>query len=172
MAAALFVLWGFKRHQKAQKVVKHDRAAPRMASVRDVTPFTEKQARAKAARFGVESPGVMIGKMVRGGHTLYASWEDTLLHIWGTRTGKTTSQAAPSIIEAPGPVIATSNNPMVAPPLLRSGRLSEVRTLDVPLQEDRQADDGRSENEVHDPTTVPVPLDDAAHCPLLLGIAL
>ncbi|KUG53848.1 conjugal transfer protein [Kocuria rosea subsp. polaris] len=105
----LFALWGWKRHQKAKKVVKHDRAAPRMASVRDVAPFTEKQARAKAARFGVEVPGVMIGKMVRGGHTLYASWEDTLLHIWGTRTGKTTSQAAPSIIEAPGPVIATSN---------------------------------------------------------------
>ncbi|OBA46576.1 hypothetical protein A5728_10205 [Kocuria sp. ICS0012] len=47
--------------------------------------------------------------MVRGGYTLYASWEDTLVHIWGTRTGKTTTQAAPSIIEAPGPVIATSN---------------------------------------------------------------
>ncbi|MEX5258389.1 type IV secretory system conjugative DNA transfer family protein [Kocuria arenosa] len=109
VAAALFMLWGFKRHQKAKKVVKHDRAAPRMASVRDVAPFTEKQARAKADRFGVETPGVMLGKMVRGGHTLYASWEDTLLHIWGTRTGKTTSQAAPSIIEAPGPVIATSN---------------------------------------------------------------
>lgn len=109
VAAALLVLWGIKRHQKAQKVVKHDRAAPRMATVRDVAPFTEKQARAKADRFGVETPGVMLGKMVRGGHTLYASWEDTLLHIWGTRTGKTTSQAAPSIIEAPGPVIATSN---------------------------------------------------------------
>ncbi|MFF0991270.1 type IV secretory system conjugative DNA transfer family protein [Kocuria nitroreducens] len=109
VAAALFVLWSFKRHQKAQKDVKHDRAAVRMAAVRDVAPFTEKQARAKAARFGVDTPGVMIGKMVRGGHTLYASWEDTLVHIWGTRTGKTTSQAAPSIIEAPGPVIATSN---------------------------------------------------------------
>ncbi|WP_144836697.1 type IV secretory system conjugative DNA transfer family protein [Kocuria rosea] len=109
VAAALLVLWGWKRHQKAKKVVKHDRAAPRMASVRDVAPFTQKQARAKADRFGVDTPGVMLGKMVRGGHTLYASWEDTLLHIWGTRTGKTTSQAAPSIIEAPGPVIATSN---------------------------------------------------------------
>lgn len=109
VAAALLVLWGWKRHQKAKKVVKHDRAALRMASVRDVAPFTQKQARAKADRFGVDTPGVMLGKMVRGGHTLYASWEDTLLHIWGTRTGKTTSQAAPSIIEAPGPVIATSN---------------------------------------------------------------
>ncbi|MFI7483398.1 type IV secretory system conjugative DNA transfer family protein [Kocuria sp. M1R5S2] len=105
----VLVLWGWKRHQKAQKTVKHDRAAVSMATVRDVAPFTEKQAQAKAARFGVQAPGVMIGKMVRGGHTLYASWEDTLVHIWGTRTGKTTSQAAPSIIEAPGPVIATSN---------------------------------------------------------------
>lgn len=107
--AGLLALWLWKRHQKAAKAVKHDRAAVRMATLRDVAPFTEKQAKAQAARFGVETPGVMIGKMVRGGHTLYASWEDTLVHIWGTRTGKTTSQAAPSIIEAPGPVIATSN---------------------------------------------------------------
>lgn len=107
--AGLLALWAWKRHQKAQRAVEHDKAAVRMASKRQVAPFTEKQAKAKAARFGVGTPGVMIGKMVRGGHTLYASWEDTLVHIWGTRTGKTTSQAAPSIIEAPGPVIATSN---------------------------------------------------------------
>lgn len=35
-------------------------------------------------------------------------------------------------------VIATTNNPNIAPPLLRSGRLSEVRSLDVPFQEDRE----------------------------------
>lgn len=35
-------------------------------------------------------------------------------------------------------VIATTNNSMIAPPLLRSGRLSEVRSLDVPFQEDRE----------------------------------
>ena len=109
LLAAGAVLWGWKHQRKAKKVVKHDRAAVRMATVRDVAPFTEKEAKAKAARFGVQAPGVMVGKMVRGGHTLYASWEDTLVHIWGTRTGKTTSQAAPAIIEAPGPVIATSN---------------------------------------------------------------
>jgi type IV secretory pathway TraG/TraD family ATPase VirD4 len=106
---ALFVLFVARSIRKGNKAVKHDRAAARMASLKDVGPFTEKQVRAKAARFGVDVPGVMIGRMVRGGNTLYASWEDTLLHIWGTRTGKTTTQAAPSIIEAPGPVIATSN---------------------------------------------------------------
>ncbi|WP_458117322.1 type IV secretory system conjugative DNA transfer family protein [Arthrobacter sp. D2-10] len=106
---AWFVLFVVSSIRKGSKAVKHDRAAIRMASLRDVAPFTEKQVRAKAARFGIDSPGVMIGRMVRGGNTLYASWEDTLLHIWGTRTGKTTTQAAPSIIEAPGPVIATSN---------------------------------------------------------------
>lgn len=35
-------------------------------------------------------------------------------------------------------VIATTNNPRIAPPLLRSGRLSEVRSLAVPFQEDRE----------------------------------
>jgi hypothetical protein len=48
--------------------------------------------------------GVMIDRMVRGGNTLYALWEDPLLHIWGTRTVKTTTQTAYSIIEAPGPL--------------------------------------------------------------------
>ncbi|MEG9250108.1 TraM recognition domain-containing protein [Arthrobacter sp. Soc17.1.1.1] len=109
---ALFVLYIVMSIRKGKKIVKHDRAAVKMASLKDVAPFTEKQVKAKAARFGLsadQSSGVMIGRMVRGGNTLYASWEDTLLHIWGTRTGKTTTQAAPSIIEAPGPVIATSN---------------------------------------------------------------
>ena len=109
---ALFVLFIVMSIRKGRRLVKHDRAAVKMASLKDVAPFTEKQVKAKAARFGLsaeQSPGVMIGRMVRGGNTLYASWEDTLLHIWGTRTGKTTTQAAPSIIEAPGPVIATSN---------------------------------------------------------------
>ena len=106
---ALFVLYIVMSIRKGRKIVKHDRAAVKMASLKDVAPFTEKQVKAKAARFGVDAPGVTIGRMVRGGNTLYASWEDTLLHIWGTRTGKTTTQAAPSIIEAPGPVIATSN---------------------------------------------------------------
>jgi cell division protease FtsH len=35
-------------------------------------------------------------------------------------------------------VIATTNNPRIAPPLVRSGRLSEVRSLDVPFQADRE----------------------------------
>lgn len=38
-----------------------------------------------------------------------ACWEGTLHHIGSIRTGKTISQAAPIIIEAPGPVIATSH---------------------------------------------------------------
>lgn len=96
-------------HRRNKNRVRHDRAARYMASLKDVAPFTPTEVQKKADRFGVEAPGVMLGKMVRTGTPLYASWEDTLLHIWGTRTGKTTSQAAPSIIEAPGPVIATSN---------------------------------------------------------------
>lgn len=107
--AALFALFVLHSLRRGARTVKHDRAAVRMASLREVGPFTEKRARAKARAFGVEQPGVVLGRMVRGGKPLYASWDDTLLHIWGSRTGKTTTQAAPSIIEAPGPVIATSN---------------------------------------------------------------
>lgn len=106
---AVTTVWLIRKGMKARKRILHDRAAQHMGSPQAMHEYTLKGVQKKAKRFGVESPGVFLGKMVRGGSGLYASWEDTMLHIWGTRTGKTSSQAAPSIVEAPGPVIATSN---------------------------------------------------------------
>lgn len=107
--------WPFvrARRAKAKGRVRHDRAAVHMASGKDMQEYGSKAIAAKAERLGAvsDTPGVFVGRMVRGGTALYASFEDTLLHIWGPRTGKTTSQAAPSIVEAPGPVVATSNKP-------------------------------------------------------------
>jgi type IV secretory pathway TraG/TraD family ATPase VirD4 len=40
---------------------------------------------------------------------LWAGWEDVAVDVWGPRTGKTTSRAIPSILAAPGAVLATSN---------------------------------------------------------------
>lgn len=103
------ILVALRRSRKASKRVRHDRAAQHMGSAKELRDFTLEGVLAKAKRFGVEAPGVFVGRMVRGGKGLYASWEDTMLHIWGTRTGKTTSQAAPTVVEAPGCVVATSN---------------------------------------------------------------
>jgi type IV secretory pathway TraG/TraD family ATPase VirD4 len=59
--------------------------------------------------------GLALGRLMRpgrksaGGTTVYASWEDTVLSFMAPRSGKTTSQAVPFVLSAPGAVIATSN---------------------------------------------------------------
>ena len=59
--------------------------------------------------------GLALGRLIRpgrrvaGGTTVYANWEDTVLSFMAPRSGKTTSQAIPFVLSAPGAVIATSN---------------------------------------------------------------
>ena len=109
LAVAATALVLIRNNKRSSERVRHDRAAQHMGSAQELRDFTLKGVQKKAKRLGVEAPGLFVGNMVRGGKGIYASWEDTMLHIWGTRTGKTTSQAAPTVIEAPGCVIATSN---------------------------------------------------------------
>ncbi|MFD6401236.1 type IV secretory system conjugative DNA transfer family protein [Nocardia sp. NPDC060249] len=59
-------------------------------------------------------PGVFIGNTIRQSvfdrsQRLYGSYEDLHVDIWGPRQGKTTSRVIPAIMQAPGPVVATSN---------------------------------------------------------------
>lgn len=86
-----------------------DRQAGLMGQGRDIEDVSHKSAMAKAERMGVTSPGVPVGRTVRGNKPLFGSWEDMHVDIWGPRTGKTTSRAIPAILEAPGAVITTSN---------------------------------------------------------------
>ena len=57
--------------------------------------------------------GLALGRLLRPGRrpgpAVYASWEDTVVAFMAPRTGKTTAQAIPFVLSAPGPVIATSN---------------------------------------------------------------
>ena len=53
--------------------------------------------------------GVPLGRLRRGGPLLRASWEDVILAICAPRSGKTTCLAVPAVLDAPGPVIATTN---------------------------------------------------------------
>ncbi|MEU7802654.1 TraM recognition domain-containing protein [Micromonospora arborensis] len=59
------------------------------------------------------SAGVVMGEHRRRGRrhgaVLYSSWEDVLVAIMAPRAGKTTALAVPAVLNAPGPVIATSN---------------------------------------------------------------
>ena len=89
-----------------------DRVAGRMSTVKDRNRMSEK-ARIKQAKRLVPGapnwPGGPLGISIPGGVPLRTGPEDMTIHIWGARSGKTTSVAIPSIVEAPGPVIATSN---------------------------------------------------------------
>lgn len=97
-----------RRHQKRSRV---DGAAAFMGRGRDVEDLSSRVVEAKSKRLGVQSalPGVPIGVTVMGNRPLFGSWEDMHVDIWGPRTGKTTSRAVPAILDAPGPVLATSN---------------------------------------------------------------
>ncbi|HTT52861.1 MAG TPA: TraM recognition domain-containing protein [Streptosporangiaceae bacterium] len=57
--------------------------------------------------------GLDLGRLLladgRLGSAVYASWEDTVVAFMAPRSGKTTAQAIPFVLSAPGPVIATSN---------------------------------------------------------------
>jgi len=60
-----------------------------------------------------DQTGLALGRLLRPrqrrGPVVFASWEDTLVAFMAPRTGKTTAQAIPFVLSAPGAVIATSN---------------------------------------------------------------
>lgn len=71
-------------------------------------------ASARTRRLPPAQVGVPVGRLItpgrrRRGLVLHASWEDVLLAVMAPRAGKTTALAVPPILQAPGPVIATSN---------------------------------------------------------------
>ena len=53
--------------------------------------------------------GLVLGRLAPKGPNLRCSWEDVVLEIMAPRAGKTTAQAVPMVLSAPGAVIATSN---------------------------------------------------------------
>ena len=53
--------------------------------------------------------GLALGRLEPGGPMLRCSWEDVVLEIMAPRAGKTTTQAVPMVLSAPGACIATSN---------------------------------------------------------------
>ncbi|MBD8661474.1 type IV secretory system conjugative DNA transfer family protein [Frigoribacterium sp. CFBP 8754] len=89
-----------------------DTSARYMGSTKDLLDLQEKRSLEKAARLGVPGrPGVPLGKDMRSGKMLYASWEDVTIGIAGPRVGKTTSLVVPAILAAPGALLTTSNKP-------------------------------------------------------------
>jgi type IV secretory pathway TraG/TraD family ATPase VirD4 len=56
-----------------------------------------------------EETGVLLGTLQPRGPELRGSWEDVMVAIMAPRSFKSTALAIPTVLAAPGPVVATSN---------------------------------------------------------------
>ncbi|MFG2130818.1 type IV secretory system conjugative DNA transfer family protein [Streptomyces sp. NPDC048751] len=101
----------YRVRQRIRNKPKVDGAAQHLAKGEELGKLTMKGAAATAERLGVRArtPGVFIGRSVKGRQPLFGSYEDMHVDIWGPRTGKTTRRAIPAILDGPGAVLVTSN---------------------------------------------------------------
>jgi type IV secretory pathway TraG/TraD family ATPase VirD4 len=88
-----------------------DDRASSMAAARDQRELEEPAMRTEAARLGAQCAhcGLPLGRSVRNGRPLFSSLQWVQLWIMGPRAGKTSCVCVPQILEADGPVLATSN---------------------------------------------------------------
>ncbi len=91
-----------------------DAAARHLGRGRALRRLTGPAVLATARRLGStvgDTPGPLLGRTVADRRPLYSSCEMVTLIVAGTRSGKSSAFAIPTILDAPGPVIATSNKP-------------------------------------------------------------
>lgn len=90
-----------------------------MAKQRDIEPLMAKAIEAKARslrpslqnakRIDAKDTGILLGNLQGTRSEVRMGYEDVAVAIMAPRSGKTTSLAIPSILNAPGPVLLTSN---------------------------------------------------------------
>ncbi|WP_433919803.1 TraM recognition domain-containing protein [Streptomyces canus] len=90
-----------------------------MAKQGDIEPLLSKAITAKARslrpslkdakRLEPADTGILLGNLQGTKHEVRMGYEDVAVAIMAPRSGKTTSLAIPSILNAPGPVLLTSN---------------------------------------------------------------
>jgi type IV secretory pathway TraG/TraD family ATPase VirD4 len=89
------------------------RALTRLAAARSATALRSSLTNADPREVDPAHAGLALGQLMRRGGrrgpVAYATWEDTVVAFMAPRTGKTTAQAIPFVLSAPGAVIATSN---------------------------------------------------------------
>jgi type IV secretory pathway TraG/TraD family ATPase VirD4 len=90
------------------------RALTRLPAARAATGLRRSLAAADPRTVHPAEAGLALGQLKRPGRAtagpvVYASWEDTVVAFMAPRSGKTTTQAIPFVLSAPGAVIATSN---------------------------------------------------------------
>ena len=111
LAAGLACVGAMAWTKRRRKRTRVDWTAAYLGRGREVEGISAKNARATADRLGVTSrlPGLPLGRAVGAKTLRYSSWEDMLLLLAGPRVGKSVAFAIPAILDAPGPVLVTSN---------------------------------------------------------------
>ncbi|RSO18002.1 hypothetical protein DMH15_37225 [Streptomyces sp. WAC 06725] len=108
------LLWA--RHKKGSGKTK---AVAGMAKRSDIEPLLAKQITAKARSLRpslkdakdipAQDTGILLGNLAGTRHEVRMGYEDVAVAIMAPRSGKTTCLAVPAILNAPGPVLLTSN---------------------------------------------------------------
>lgn len=114
LAICAGVLWSRHRNGTGRK-----KKVAGMAKARDIEPLLAKAISAKArslrpslkdAKHIVpKEAGILLGNLQGTTREVRMGYEDVAVAIMAPRSGKTTSLAIPSILNAPGPVLLTSN---------------------------------------------------------------
>lgn len=125
LAVPTLVAVGVHRSHRGRQAV--DTAARHLARGRALRRLHAPAVLATARRLGSavgDTPGPLLGRTVADRRPLYTSCEMVTLVVAGTRSGKSSAFAIPTILDAPGPVLATSNKPDL---LERTAPLRELR---------------------------------------------
>ncbi|MFD3910082.1 type IV secretory system conjugative DNA transfer family protein [Streptomyces sp. NPDC058603] len=114
LGAAAGVLWSRHKNRGGGR-----KKITGMAKARDIEPLMVKAITDKARslrpslkdakRIDAKDTGVLLGNLQGTKHEVRMGYEDVAVAIMAPRSGKTTSLAIPSILNAPGPVLLTSN---------------------------------------------------------------
>ncbi|MCM2579684.1 type IV secretory system conjugative DNA transfer family protein [Streptomyces meridianus] len=114
LGAAVGIVWA--RHQGRGG---REKMVTGMAKPRDIEPLMAKAITDKARslrpslknakRIDGDDTGILLGNLQDSKHEVRMGYEDVAVAIMAPRSGKTTSLAIPSTLNAPGPVLLTSN---------------------------------------------------------------
>ncbi|MFD8114368.1 type IV secretory system conjugative DNA transfer family protein [Streptomyces microflavus] len=115
LGVLLAVLWAqYKNRSGGRKKKITD-----MATARDIAPLmaeaiTDKSRSLRpslknAKQIDANDTGILLGNLAGTRHEVRMGFEDVCVAIMAPRSGKTTSLAIPSMLNAPGPVLLTSN---------------------------------------------------------------
>jgi type IV secretory pathway TraG/TraD family ATPase VirD4 len=89
-----------------------DQIARRLAPTADRARLGPRARARESARLAPDAArwsGSPLGRILPGRQVACSGPEDVSVDVWGARSGKTTKRVIPAILDAPGPVLATSN---------------------------------------------------------------